>query len=73
MSIRASALCVPRSIALQKLQALEQVRNGNSTRKVADAIGMSQSWVVRLIRVSPVVLDPHLHLHFFIRDADADP
>ena len=72
MSIRASALCVPRSIALQKLQALEQVQNGNSTRKVADAIGMSQSWVVRL-RVSPVVLDPHPHLHFFIRDADADP
>ena len=37
-----------RSSASQKLQALEQLRNGNLTRKVADAIGMSQSWVVRL-------------------------
>jgi hypothetical protein len=24
------------------------------------------------VRASLVVLDPHLHLHFFIRDADAD-
>ena len=39
---------MPRSSTPQKLQALEQLRNGNSTRKVADAVGMSQSWVVRL-------------------------
>ena len=39
---------MPRSSVSQKLQALEQLQNGNSTRKVADAIGMSQSWVVRL-------------------------
>jgi hypothetical protein len=25
------------------------------------------------IRASPMVLDPHMHLHFFIRDAHADP
>ena len=35
-----------RSSASQKLQALEQLRNGKSTRKV----GMSQSWVVRLTK-----------------------
>ena len=39
---------MPRSFASQKLQALEQLRNGNSTQKIMDAIGMSQSWVVRL-------------------------
>ena len=39
---------MPRSCASQKLQALEQLWNGNSTQKVADAIGISQSWVLRL-------------------------
>ena len=39
---------MPHFFASQKLQALEQLWNGNSTQKVADAIGMNQSWVVRL-------------------------
>ena len=41
---------MPRTSELQKLQAPEQLRNGVSTRKVADAVGMSQSWVVHLRR-----------------------
>ena len=43
-----NCLCIPRSSVWQKLQVLEQLWNGNSTRKFPDAIGMSQSWVVRL-------------------------
>ena len=48
---------MPHSPVLQKLQALEQLRNGNSTQKVADAIGMSQSWVVRLRKEIPGELE----------------
>ena len=48
------------------------VYNDVSTRELRKLGSLSQNLIKRLIRASPMALHLHVHLRFFIRDADAN-